>query len=562
MNRAVTALACALFPCLSNLALAADPPSRILLNGAVLTMDAGDRMVQAIAIGDDRILAVGTDEEIKRLAGPQTQMLDLGGRTVIPGLGDTHIHAIRGGQTFSVETYWYDAASLVDALGELKKAAAARGPGKWVTVAGSWSPSQFEERRAPTVEDLDKALPDNPAYVQYLYDYAIVNAAGFAALGLDNPETTPQGITVEKDAAGKPTGKLRGNIGSFSFLMNKITASSDADRRQSLAAFFKALNARGVTAIVDAAGGGTGAAIYDPLFALWHEGKLSLRVAYRVSAQTLGGEAAWFTGATAYLPPRFGDSMLRFLGLGEVIAFKVNDGVRLSPGFQAPEEGKEELYKVAMLAARRAYPLEIHAYTDDAARQILDVFEKVAQSFDLRPLRWCIAHISTGTPETFARMKKLGLCYSVQMGSYYEAAQIAKDNRPEVGEATPPVKPAMDAGLEIVGGTDSTRVGEYNTWRAIEYHVTGRAVGGSVQRRADLALTRAQALRLYTANAAWVTFDEDSRGTLEPGKLADLAVLDQPYPTMPADQIHTLKSLMTVVGGKVVSAERPFPAVD
>jgi len=298
--------------------------------------------------------------------------------------------------------------------------------------------------------------------------------------------------------------------------------------------------------------------IYDPVFALWHEGKLSLRVAYRVSAQAPGGEAAWFTGATAYLPPRFGDEMLRFLGLGEVIAFKVNDGVSLSPGFQAPEEGKEELYKVAMLAARRAYPLEIHAYTDDAARQILDVFERVAQSFDLNPLRWCIAHISTGTPETFARMAKLGLCYSVQMCSYYEAVQIAKDNGPEVAEATPPVKPAMDAGLEIVGGTDSTRVGEYNTWRAIEYHVTGRAAGGSVQRRANLALTRAQALRLYTANAAWVTFDEDSRGTLELGKLADLAVLDQPYLTMPADQIHTLKSLMTMVGGKVVSAEGPF----
>jgi hypothetical protein len=211
-----------------------------------------------------------------------------------------------------------------------------------------------------------------------------------------------------------------------------------------------------------------------------------------------------------------------------------------------------------MLAARRKYPLEIHAYTNDAARQILDVFERVAQSIDLHPLRWCIAHISTGTPETFARMKKLGICYSVQMGPFYEAASIAKSNSPAVGEATPPVKLALDAGLDIVGGTDSTRVGEYNTWRAIEYQVTGRAAGGSIQRRPDFALTRAQALRLYTTNGAWMTFDEDRRGTLETGKLADLAVLDQPYLTMPADQIHMIKALLTLVGGKVVAASESF----
>jgi predicted amidohydrolase YtcJ len=262
------------------------------------------------------------------------------------------------------------------------------------------------------------------------------------------------------------------------------------------------------------------------------------------------------------MPPRFGDPMLKFLGLGEIIVFKSNDGVRLAPGFQVAEDGKEELYKAAMLAAQRRYPLEIHAYTNDLARQILDVFERVAQQADIRPLRWCIAHISTGTAETFERMKKLGICYSVQMGPYYEAPFIAKASGQAAGESTPPSKLALDAGLMVAGGTDSTRVGEYNTWRAIEYQITGRAAGGAIQRRADLALTRQQALRLYTANAAWVTFDEDRRGTLEPGKLADLAVLDQPYLTMPADQIHTIKALLTMVGGKIVAASAPFGADD
>ena len=140
-------------------------------------------------------------------------------------------------------------------------------------------------------------------------------------------------MEIEKDPQGKPTGKLFGNIGSFSFLLNKISAAKDDERKESLAAYFAVLNSRGVTGIVDAAGGGTGAPIYDPLFSLWQEGKLPLRVAYRISAQTPGNEAGWFASTTAYLPPRFGDAMLKFLGLGEVLVFRVNDGVRLAPGF-------------------------------------------------------------------------------------------------------------------------------------------------------------------------------------------------------------------------------------
>jgi predicted amidohydrolase YtcJ len=543
-------------------ALAAGPPSRILVNGAILTMDGGDRVAQALAIEGDRVVAVGSDAEIRGLAGPDTSIIDLGGRTVIPGLNDTHIHAIRGGQTYDVETYWYDATTLDGALARMKEAAVKRGAGKWVMVAGSWSPAQFTENRAPTVAELDRILPDNPGYVQYLYDYALINQTGLRALGFDEPGASMPGIRIEKDAQGRPTGKLFGDIASFSALVARITASAGAEeRKSSLADFLQALNARGVTGIVDAAGGGSGAAVYDPLFDLWREGKLTVRVSYRVSAQIPGNEAAWYSNATAYLPPHFGDGMLKFLGLGEILVFQANDGTRLAPGFQIPPEASEELYKVAMLAAHRRYPLEIHAYTNDAARQILDVLERVGKTVDLRPLRWCIAHISTGTPETFARMKKLGLCYTVQMGPYYEAPAIALSNGQKVAESTPPVRLAIDAGLPIVGGTDSTRVGEYNTWRAIEYHVTGRAVGGSVQRRADYAVERGQVLRFYTANAAWMTFDEETRGTLEVGKAADLAVLDQPFLTMPADRIHTIRSLLTLVGGKAVWSQAPFGSV-
>jgi predicted amidohydrolase YtcJ len=137
---------------------------------------------------------------------------------------------------------------------------------------------------------------------------------------------------------------------------------------------------------------------------------------------------------------------------------------------------------------------------------------------------------------------------------------LLKANSAAVAERATPTKIALEEGLMVVGGTDSTRIGEYNPWRAIEYHITGRAIGGSVQRRPDFALTRQQALRLYTSAAAWVTFDEGDRGTIEPGRLADLAVLDQPYLTIAVDRIHTLQSVMTMVGGEVVHAAAGFEA--
>ncbi len=554
-------MACAALALASAVARADDPPTRLLVNGKILTMDTGGTTAEALAIRGDRIVAVGSNADIRKLAGPATDIVDAGGRTIIPGLIDSHLHAIRGGQTFNFESYWYDATTLAEALDQLKAVAAKRGPGRWVAVVGSWSPEQFTENRAPTVADLNNALPDNPAYVQYLYEYGLMNDKAIDALGLNKEGASIPGIEIERNAQGKATGRITGNIASYSFLFNRISASKDEDRKDSLKAYFATLNGRGVTGIIDAAGGGSVGALYDPLFALWQDGQLSLRVAYRISAFAPGNEAAFFANSTAYVPPRFGDGMLKMLGIGEVVVFKINDGVRAAPGFVAPEDGKEELYKVAMLAAHRKYPLEIHAYTNDAAKQILDVFERVARERDFKDMRWCIAHISTGTAETFARMKKLGLCYSVQMGPYYEAFQLARENNFAVADYTVPIKLAQAAGLMVIGGTDSTRIGEFNTWRAIEYHVTGKPVGKSVKPRDGAGLARLEALRLYTANAAWASFDENTRGTLEAGKTADIAILDAPYLDVAAEKIHDLKSVLTLVGGKAVHAGEPFKAL-
>ncbi|WP_444634685.1 amidohydrolase [Cupriavidus oxalaticus] len=531
---------------------------RILVNGTVLTMDAADGIAQAIALRGDRIAAVGTDREIRRLAGPHAEVIDLGGRTVIPGLIDTHIHAIRGGQSYAFETYWHEGetTSLAAGLEQLRQTALARGPGKWVAVTGSWHPDQFVEKRAPTSAELTALLPDNPAYVQYLYDYAVVNARAIEVLGLERADTLPAGVRAERDAQGRLTGRIVGAIRPLSALFGRILAQSNVDAKASLATFFGRLNSLGVTALIDPTAGPGPA--YDPLFALWRENRLSLRVGYRIPTMVAGNEAEWFRNTLAYLPPFLGDGKLRFLGPGEMLVFGMDDGVKMGPGFQPDAKDRAELLKVASFAASRGYPVEIHAYTDDAASAILDVFEEVARTHDLGKLRWAMAHLNTGKPETFRRMKALGLAYTVQMGPYFEAGAIGHANDHHVAESAPPVRLALRQGLKVAGGTDATRIGIPGVWRALEFHVGGYAIGKKVRRREDFRLTRLEALRLYTANAAWISFDENARGTLEAGKLADLAVLDKPYLSVPVEEIHRIRSVLTMVDGKVVHAEGGF----
>lgn len=535
------------------------PADRILINAEVLTMDPAHPTAAALAIRGTDIAAVGTRADIMKLKGPRTEVIDVGGRTVVPGLIDSHIHAIRGGQSFTFESYWYDQTSLASALAALKQEAGKRGAGKWVAVTGAWHPDQFTEHRAPTVADLSQHLPDNPAYVQYLYDYALVNAKGIEVLGLDTGGQVPAGVTVERDAQGKATGKLLGGIGPFSGLFARIAARSATDYRESLRAFFSEMNHLGVTGLIDPAAGDRNA--FNPLYALWQDKALTVRVGWRASSFQRDNELEWFRSTLAYIPPRSGDDMLRFAGLGESVVAGMNDGVRQAPGFSPPQAARDELFKVATWAAENRYPLEIHAYTDDSANRILDEFEKVAQKTPLHDLRWTITHINTGTAATLDRMRRLGISYSVQMGPYFEAQAIKETNGEAVAQASPPTRLALDKGMMVAGGTDSTRIGMINVWRAIEYHVTGRSVGGMVQRRADLQLSREEALKLYTANAAWLTFDEQRRGTLKPGMLADLAVLDAPYSRVPADQIHAIRSVMTLVGGKVVYGSTPLRGV-
>jgi predicted amidohydrolase YtcJ len=531
-----------------------EAPDLVLVNGVILTVDEEQARARAIAITGDEITAVGSSRAVARLAGRGTQTVNLRGRTVIPGLVDGHTHAIRGGQTFDDETYWLGVDSLADALAGITRAATEREPDEWVAVVGSWHPNQFTEKRAPTVADLTEASPTNPVYVQYLYDYALVNEAGIDALGLNASQTPPvPGIIVERDANGQATGRLFGGIGPFNVLISTLLPATFEERKDSLEHYFTALNACGVTGFIDDSAGPSTS--YETLFALNDEGRLSLRAGFRVPAQAPGNESAFFESVMAFRAPRQRGGPTPFVGMGESIVFGVNDGVRMGPGFQAKPEALAELEEVATLAASRRIPLEIHAYTDDAASQILDVFEAVDEIHPIRGLRWAMAHLNTGSPETIARMTALGMAYSVQMGPFFEGPAILEANGPEVAERSA-ARIALDEGLVVAGGTDATRVGDYRVWPAVEFQVTGASLGNAVVRPPDQRMSRLEALRAYTLDSAWLAFDDDDRGSLEVGKLADLAVLDAPYLSVPAKRISEIRSLLTLRGGEAVYDRR------
>ena len=530
-------------------------PDVILRNAEVLTMDSRQARATAIAITDERISAVGSDRRVATTAGPRTRVVNLRGRTVVPGLIDGHTHAIRGGQTFAQETYWLDETSLESALQKLGAEAAAKGPEQWTTVIGSWHPNQFSEGRAPTVADLNEAAPDRPVYVQYLYDYALINDAGIEALGLNDPQPQPPaaGIVVERDQDGNATGRLTGGIGPFNALVGRLLPATPAERKDSLESYFGELSKSGVTGFIDDSAGPSSA--YDALYALADEDRLDLRAGYRIPAQAPGNESAFFEQVMSFRPPKQPDGEIPFIGIGESIVFGVNDGVRYSPGFQSTPEAQQELREVATYAASRRIPLEIHAYNDDTASQILSVFEEIDQTYPIGDLRWAMAHLNTGSPQTIARMKALGMAYSVQMGPYFEAPQIRDGWGEEVAKRAA-VREAIDQGVPVAGGTDATRVGDFRVWPAVEFQVTGASAGNAVIRPPDQRLNRLEALRAYTQGSAWLASDNDDRGTLRTGKLADIAVLDAPYMKVPKAEIGDLRSILTMRGGEAVYDRR------
>ena len=524
----------------------------ILVSGKILTVDSQDSIQEAIAVRDGKILAVGKTADIRKLAGPSARVIDLQGRTVIPGLIDSHLHGIRAALSFSTEVNWIGASSLDDALGRIRQAGGKMKPGAWLIVAGGWNVQQFKEKRVPTQAELISAAPNHPVYVQLGYGWALMTPAGFKALNIASEADLPSGGRYEKGPDGKPTGAVTGGQNAIIALFDRLPKPSPDDQIEGTKQFFRELNRLGITGFVDPGGNNLSPGDYPAVFKVWRDGQMTVRVAFALNGQTPGSEFQEYQDLTRLLPMGFGDEMLKFNGVGERITFDMNNNERPT------QAQKDQYYRIIKWAAEQGMTLTMHWNRDASVDQLITLFEKLNKEVPITGLRWSIAHLNDASESTLKRMKALGMGWTVQDAMYFGGEQFLQQNGADAARRVPPVNTAKRIGVIVGAGTDAHRVASYNPFTALKWFLDGKTVGGVPIRGPEETPRRADALRFYTMGSAWFSRDEQKRGSLQVGKLADLAVLSKDYMTVPVEEIGSIESLLTMVGGKVVFAAGPY----
>jgi predicted amidohydrolase YtcJ len=551
-----TLLLASLVVAVSTAAANAQTADTILVNGKIVTVDSRESVVEALAIRDGRIVATGTSAAMRKLTGPGARTIDVQGRTVIPGLIDSHLHAIRAALSFSTEVNWIGARSIEEALGRIRKAAQTKPRGSWLVVAGGWNEQQFAERRRPTQAELEAAAPDNPVYVQLGYGWVVLTNDGLRALNLASDADVPNGGRLERDAGGRLTGAVSGPQGAIIALFDRLPRPTYAQQVEGTRAFFRELNRLGMTGAMDPGGNNLTPADYTAVQEVWRRGEMTVRVAYSLNGQTPGRELDDYKTLLSLVPMRFGDGMLRFVGLGERLTEAMNNNPRPS------DADKEKYFEIARWAAQRGYGLTMHWGPDATVDQLLTIFERVNNEIPIAPLRWSIAHLNDASVKTLERMKALGVGWTVQDAMYFGGEAFVKQSGREAANRTPPVVTADRIGVHIGGGTDAHRVASYNPFTSLQWFLDGKTVSGLAMRGPQEIPTRQQALRFYTKGSAWFSHDDGQRGSLEVGKLADLAVLSKDYLTAPVAEIGDIESVLTMLGGKVVYAAGAFASLE
>lgn len=549
-----------------------DAADLIVHNAKVAVMDAEKNLVEAIAVKDGKVLATGTSGAILAMQGDSTEVIDAKGRTLIPGLNDSHLHLTRGGRFFNAELRWDGVKTLKRALEMLKEQAARTPEGQWVRVIGGWSPFQFEEKRLFTMEELNEATGDVPTYVLFLYSQGYLNQAGLDALGIDESTEAPAGSRFEKGPDGKLTGVLiaEPNPSILYARIGSLPPLTQAEMENGTKQFYRELNSFGITSGIDAGGGGHKfPKDYTGTKALADAGEMPIRLSYYLFPQNKGAEYEEFTewmetnevGHNGEIHLEHGYELE---GGGEFLAWSAGD----FENFLAPQPllnrdrptWREDLKRIVRLHVDNGWPFRIHATYGETISNMLDVFEEVNEETNgkLASKRWLFDHAETVQVKDLERIKALNGGVAIQARMAYAGEYFVERYGAEKAKQAPPIKKMMEMGLPVGAGTDGTRVASYNPWPAIYWLVTGKTVGGFQLAEEANRLTREEALYLYTKGSAWVSNEETVKGTLENGMFADFAILSDDYFTVPEEQINDLTSVLTVVGGEVVFGDEEF----
>lgn len=535
-------------------------PDIILHNGNITTLDPNHSEAETLVIKEGRIIGLDNAETYER--GPETKVIDLQGRRVIPGLNDSHLHVIRGGLNYNMELRWDGVPSLADALRMLKAQAQRTPMGQWVRVVGGWSEFQFAEKRMPTLDEINAAAPNTPVFILHLYCRALLNQAALRACGYTKDTPNPPGGEIQRDAKGNPTGLLiaRPNATILYATLAKGPKLPLEHQMNSTRHFMRELNRLGLTSIIDAGGGFQN---YPEDYAIINElhrrGEMTLRIAYNLFTQKPKQEKEDFARWIKMTGPGQGDDFLRCNGAGEMLVFSAADFEDfLEPRPDLAPTLETELKEVVTLLAANKWPFRLHATYDESITRFLNVFEEVNRDVPFQELNWFFDHCETISDRNLERVKALGGGIAVQHRMAYQGEYFIERYGKKAAEQTPPVRKMLELGIPVGAGTDATRVASYNPWASLYWLVTGKTIGGTSMYPDHNCLSREEALRLYTQGSSWFSSESGKKGALTPGQLADLVVLTDDYFSVPEEKIKSIESVLTLVDGKIVHATDEF----
>lgn len=531
----------------------------IVHNGKISTLDASHPEASSLAIKDGKIIAL---DDIEYSRGPQTRVIDLKGRRIIPGLNDSHLHLIRGGLNYNLELRWDGVPSLADALRMLREQVARTPAPQWVRVVGGWSEWQFAEKRMPTLEEINAIAPDTPVFILHLYCRALLNGAALRACGYTKDTPNPPGGEIQRDKQGNPTGMLiaRPNATILYATLAKGPKLPLDYQINSTRQFMRELNRLGITSCIDAGGGFQNYPDdYEVIRELHKRDELTVRIAYNLFTQKPQHEKEDFARWMKMTRPGEGDPFLQMNGAGEMLVFSAADFEDfLEPRPDLAASLENELEEVVTALASNLWPFRLHATYDESITRFLDVFERVNQIAPLHDLHWFLDRCETISDLNLERLRVLGGGIAVQHRMAFQGEYFVERYGAKQAERTPPIRRMMQMGIPVGAGTDATRVANYNPFNSLYWLVSGRTVGGLALYTETNRLSREEALRLYTVGSSWFSGEQGQKGSLAVGQLADFAVLNDDYFNVPEAHIRDLQSVLTVVNGKPVYGAAEF----
>lgn len=547
----------------------------LLVNGKVWTQDPNRPEAEAVALSGGKIVGAGSVAEVAKLVGAEARRIDLGGRRVIPGLVDVHMHPTRGGRFYAAELRWDGVTSVERGLAMIAEQAKRTPEGQWVRVVGGWSPYQFVERRMPTPEELTRAAPNTPVFVLFLYSGGILNQAALKALNITAQTKTPPGTAYELGSDGSPTGRIMAepNPTLLYQTIGALPPLSAGEQALSTRHFYQELNRFGLTSVIDAGGGGHRfPEDYGGTEALAKDGLLPLRVSNYLFPQKKGNEMEEFTRWTEdfKVHTNMADGLEEgyvVRGGGEFLVWAAGDFENFlaeRPDITERERWRPQLMAVTRHLLANEWPLRIHATYDESINHILDVFEEADElergegRKGLRGIRWAIDHAETAMPETIDRVRRLSGGIATQSRMAYAGEYFIERYGKSLAGRAPAFGDMLDAGIPVGLGSDATRVSSYNPWVTLYWAVTGKSVGGTPLLNERHRVSRAKALELHTLGSAWFSQEERIKGRIAPGQLGDLTVLSDDYFEIGAEGIRNIESVLTVTGGEIVYGAGDF----